>query len=206
MTALRNRAKEIRQRSHAITHEYSLESRSAIFPARCFKNRSHSGPVEPEVANTSGRKEPWSTLMMCSSYSSCLACWWSWQRSENDLSRYDEAPAWKTRTSKNAASRLVQKRVARTSACFAQKWSFLFLPIQIVHAMIEQGFLLPQPRSEVSWEKVLRIWGAVGIGGYHQVFCSRGNVSLKCAWPFDFCFCFKFADTFSGRNCCRCYR
>ena len=72
MTALRNRAKEIRQRSHANTHEYSLESRSAIFPARCFKNRSQSGPVAPEVANTSGQKEPWSTLMMRSSYSNCL--------------------------------------------------------------------------------------------------------------------------------------
>ena len=63
-----------------------------------------------------GRREPWSALMMRSSYYNCLERWWSWQMSENDLSRYDEAPVWKTRTSKNAASRLVQKPVARTSA------------------------------------------------------------------------------------------
>ena len=47
-----------------------------------FQKRVHSGPIAPEVEKTNGQKEPWSTLMTRSSYSSCFSLWWCSQASK----------------------------------------------------------------------------------------------------------------------------
>ena len=89
--ALLKRAKEVRQRSQAMTDEYDVESFSASFAAKRWRNRSAICPPEPVVEKTSGVNDPRSTFTILSWYSSRLSCSYCLKRSVRALDRYEEA-------------------------------------------------------------------------------------------------------------------